>query len=110
MKKVKFSRDEKRKIVNYIQELLGIKILSPKRHTTKECDEDIIKIFRECDKGDFIFTKEKNRGEENMENLEKLVFYKNMENDILNKENLKLSNENNKLKNKLKRKSLFDLF
>lgn len=110
MKNIKFSRDEKRKIVNYIQKVLNIKILSPRDHNTKECDEDIKKIFQECYKKDphtyypGIEKSYKVTENKKIEELERIVEQKNVDNNILKEEILKLTKENEKLRKKLKHK------
>jgi len=118
MKKSKFNRDEKRKIINYIQELLNIKIISPRKHSSKECDEDIKKIFYECymnTPNTYMkekFTKEQyvKEGDFKVKELENLLISKNIENDILTKELLKLSKENRDLKTKLRSRKIFGIF
>ena len=118
MKKSRFNRDEKRKIINYIQEILNIKIISPRKHSSKECDEDIKKIFQECymnTPNTYVkekYTKEKHikEGDLRVKELEKLLISKNIDNDLLTKEVLKLSKENRELKKKLRSRKIFWIF
>lgn len=113
MKKSKFNRDEKRKIINYIQELLDIKIISPRKHSSKECDEDIKKIFYECymnTPNTYMKEKYVKEGDFKLKELENLLISKNIDNDLLTKEVLKLSKENRDLKTKLRSQKIFGIF
>lgn len=113
MKKSKFNRDEKRKIISYIQELLDIKIISPRKHSSKECDEDIKKIFQECymnTPNTYVKEKYTKEGDFRVKELENLLISKNIDNDLLTKEVLKLSKENRELKTKLRSRKIFGIF
>lgn len=103
MKNVKFSRDEKRKIVNYIQRILEVKIVSPGNHNTEQCDEDIKKIFNEYNKN----KKTEREYYLKSKDLEKELESKKADNDILVEELFKISRENDKLRKKLKHKKFW---
>jgi len=103
MKNVKFSRDEKRKIVNYIQRILEVKIVSPAAHNTEQCDEDIKKIFNEYNKN----KKTEREYYLKSKDLEKELESKKADNDILVEELFKISRENDKLRKKLKHKKFW---